>query len=144
MVRARRETAMFRTGTRGQGVVTAVDVDSTKVINEVNVPVRFTVDISSPSVAGFTREFAMLLPTRTVPVVGDRIDVALDDHRPPRVALRTDWATNTRGGTTLVLHHGGENDGALQALQDLRERGVLSEDELAAEAHRLGQGGDTR
>ncbi|MEO6470313.1 MAG: hypothetical protein ABIR57_00690 [Aeromicrobium sp.] len=140
MLRARRETALFRTGIRGEGVISAVSINSHKTVNTVNIPVTFTLHVTVPGIAPFDKQYSLLVASRSLPINGDLIDVAVDPADPSRVALRIDWSTNTRGGDSLILRHdppppdaGRASVSDLARLQALLDQGVLTETEFNTE-----------
>jgi hypothetical protein len=167
--RAKAEQRLFETGTRAPAVVESVETTG-MVLNNVNQQIVMRLRVKPAGAAEFLHERKMFVPFHGIPRTGDVIDVAFDPADQSRVALATDWRSNTGGGRLLLLRRPGDGspmpagsqDGAvaassadgdgktapervieqLERLSRLREEGALTDSEFAVQKARVLSGQD--
>ncbi|HEU0302678.1 MAG TPA: hypothetical protein VFR37_24670 [Longimicrobium sp.] len=154
--RAQAEQQLFETGRRAVAVVEGVQTTG-MVLNNINQQVVLQLRVQPTGEAGFTHTRKMFVPFHGIPRTGDLIDVAYDPADPSKVALATDWRSNTGGGRLLVFRRpdgaadepaAGARDGSdpvldqLERLERLRQSGTLTYTEFEAQKARiLSEGG---
>ena len=165
--RAENERKLFETGRRATAVVEGVETTS-MVLNNINQQIILRLRVRPPGEAEFPYERKMFVPFHGMPRTGDLIEVAFDPSDRTKLALETDWRSDTAGGRLLVLRRPGESPapagqraGAIPApygpetttaparvieqlerLQRLREEGALTESEFAAQKAKVLSGQD--
>ena len=121
--RARAEQELFESGTKAVAVVEGVETTGT-VFNEINVQIILRLRVRPRSEPEFAYQRKMYVPFNGVPRTGDVLDVAYHPDDKSKVALATDWRSNTGGGRLLLLrrpeessttHVGWQSNGALDA-----------------------------
>ena len=165
--KAEQERRLFETGRRATATVEGVETTS-MVMNEVNQQIILRLQVRPEGEAEFPYERKMFVPFHGMPRTGDLIEVAYDPSDRSKLALETDWRSDTAGGRLLVLRRPGESPapagqraGAIPApygpetttapervieqlerLQRLREEGALTESEFAAQKAKVLSGQD--
>lgn len=149
--RAQAEQELFANGRKAVAVVDGVQTTG-MVLNNVNQQIVLRLRVQPPGEPEFTHERRMFVPFHALPRTGDVIDVAYDPADRSRVALATDWRSNTGGGQVLLFRRPGageasaEADGVveqLERLDRLRQSGSLTFAEFEALKAKIlsGQGG---
>ena len=149
--RARVEQELFASGRKAIAVVEGVQTTG-MVLNDVNQQIVLQLRVQPPGEPEFTHQRRMFVPFHALPRTGDVIDVAYDPADRSRVALATDWRTNTGGGQALLSRRpeAGEESAAaegvvdqLERLDRLRQSGSLTFSEFEALKAKIlsGQGG---
>lgn len=153
--RAQAEQQLFETGRRAVAVVEGVQTTG-MVLNNINQQVVLQLRVRPPGAAEFTHTRKLFVPFHGIPRTGDLIDAAYDPADPSKVALATDWRSNTGGGRLLVFRRPGGADepdagtepvsdpvlDQLERLDRLRQSGTLSYTEFEAQKARiLSEGG---
>lgn len=154
--RAQAERQLFETGRRAVAVVEGVQTTG-MVLNNVNQQIVLHLRVRPQGDPEFVHRRRMFVPFHGIPRPGDLIDVAYDPADQGRVALATDWGSNTGGGRLLLFRRAAGADepaaGAppggdpvldqLERLDRLRQSGTLSYAEFEAQKARIlsGRGG---
>jgi hypothetical protein len=164
--KADEERKLFETGKRATATVEGVETTG-MVLNDVNQQIILRLMVRPHGEAEFPHERKMYVPFHGMPRTGDLIEVAYDPADRTKVALQTDWRSDTAGGRLLITRRPGEtpspagqrsaaapaatDDGAtapervidqLERLQRLREEGALTESEFAVQKARILSGQD--
>ena len=100
--RAMAEQQLFQTGTKATAVVEGVETTGT-VLNDVNVKIILRLRVQPRFEPEFVHEREIYVPMHSLPRTGDLIEVAYDPNDRSRVALATDWRSDTAGGRQLIL-----------------------------------------
>ncbi len=147
------EKQLFETGTRAPATVESVETTG-MVLNNINQQIVLTLRVEPRGGAPFVHTRKMFVPFNGIPRTGDTIEVAYDPADPSRVALATDWRSDTAGGQLLVTAPtaaaaapapapSGAVTGTervieqLERLTKLKEEGALSESEFEAQKARV-------
>ncbi|HEX2076795.1 MAG TPA: SHOCT domain-containing protein [Longimicrobium sp.] len=153
--RAQAEQQLFETGRRAVAVVEGVETTG-MVLNNVNQQIVLQLRVQPPGEPEFAHRRRMFVPFHGIPRTGDLIDVAYDPADPSKVALATDWRSNTGGGRLLLFRrpdHADETAAGAQPRRDpvldqlerldrLRQSGTLTYAEFEAQKARILAGGD--
>jgi hypothetical protein len=161
--KAEQERRLFETGRRATATVEGVETTS-MVMNEVNQQIILRLTVRPQGEAEFSHERKMFVPFHGMPRTGDLIEVAYDPADRTKLALDTDWRSDTAGGRLLVMRRPGESPAPggrqhgsapdddstapqrvieqLERLQRLREEGALTESEFAVQKARVLSGRD--
>ena len=169
--KAKAEQQLFESGRKATAVVEGVETTS-MVLNNINQQIILRLRIQPPGEPEFTHERKLFVPFHGLPRTGDVIDVAYDPSDKTRVALATDWRSNTAGGRLLILRRPGEEAAVaagtqagaapaapassagpastapervieqLERLNRLREEGALTESEFAVQKAKVLSGQD--
>lgn len=105
--KAEAEQKLFETGKRATAVVESVETGS-MVLNNINQQVFLRLRVQPKDEPEFTYERKMFVPFHGMPRTGDLIEVGYDPSDHTKVALETDWRSDTAGGRLLVLRRPGE------------------------------------
>ena len=105
--RAKAEQQLFETGRKATAVVEGVETTG-MVLNNVNQQIFLRLRVQPQGEPEFPYERKMFVPFHGMPRTGDVIDVAYDPADKSKVALATDWRSNTAGGRLLLLRRPGE------------------------------------
>ena len=153
--RAEVERQLFETGRRAVAVVEGVQTTG-MVLNNINQQIVLQLRVRPQGEPEFVHRRRMFVPFHGIPRTGDLIDVAYDPADQGKVALATDWGSNTGGGRLLLFRR---PDGAdetatgaqprgdpvldqLERLDRLRQSGTLTYAEFEAQKARiLAEGG---
>lgn len=140
------------------------------MLNNVNQQVVISLRVQPKGEPEFTHEAKMFVPFNGMPRTGDLIEVGYDPSDRSRLALETDWRSNTGGGRLLIFRSpqvpaaaqpvgAGAGAGApgaaaeestaparvieqLERLNRLREEGALTESEFAVQKAKVLSGQD--
>lgn len=152
------EKKLFETGTRATAVIDSVETTGL-VVNNVNQQIILRMRIQPRGEAEFPYERKMLVPFHGIPRTGDQIQVAYDPANRAKVALETDWRSDTAGGRLLVLNRPADPPATpapaatdttapervieqLERLQRLRDEGALTDSEFAVQKAKVLSGQD--
>jgi hypothetical protein len=150
--KAQAEQELFASGRKAVAVVEGVQTTG-MVLNNVNQQIVLRLRVQPPGEPEFVYERKMFVPFHALPRTGDVIDVAYDSADQSRVALATDWRSNTGGGQVLLFRRPGAGEGSaapedgvveqLERLDRLRQSGSLTFAEFEALKAKIlsGQGG---
>jgi hypothetical protein len=149
--RAQAERELFASGRKAVAVVEGVQTTG-MVLNNVNQQILLRLRVQPQGEPEFAHERRMFVPFHTLPRRGDVIDVAYDPADRSKVALATDWDSNTGGGQALLFRRPGDGEGSagedgvveqLERLDRLRQSGSLTFSEFEALKAKIisGQGG---
>ena len=105
--RAMAERELFETGRRATAIVEQVETTG-MVLNNVNQQIVLGLRVQPPGEPEFTHRRRMFVPFHGMPRTGDLIEVAYDPADRSRLALATDWRSDTAGGRLLLLRRPGE------------------------------------
>ena len=163
--KAEQERKLFETGKRAAATVEGVETTG-MVLNEVNQQIYLRLMVRPQGEAEFPYERKMFVPFHGMPRTGDLIEVAYDPADRTKVALETDWRSDTAGGRLLITRRPGEGPAPagqqsaaapaakeettapervieqLERLQRLREEGALTESEFAVQKAKILSGQD--
>lgn len=103
------EQKLFETGKKATAVVESVETTGT-VLNRVNQQIILRLRVQPRNEPEFAYQRKMFVPLHGIPRTGDLIDVAYAPADRSRVALATDWRSNTMGGRLLLLRRPGESE----------------------------------
>jgi hypothetical protein len=149
--KAKAEQQLFETGRKAPAVVESVETTG-MVLNNVNQQIVLRLRVQPPGEPEFPYERKMFVPFHGIPRTGDAIEVAYDPADRSKVALATDWRSDTAGGRLLISRPAAAPapvpavatpaaDGGpvtaperviqqLERLNKLKEEGVLTETEF--------------
>lgn len=141
--KGRAEQALFGSGRRATAVVDSVETGSA-VLNNVNQQIHLSLTVRPRNEPEFSYSRKMYVPFHGIPRTGDLIEVAYDPADKTRVALDTDWRSDTAGGRLLNLRRAQEAKAPatadetapervieqLERLSRLKEEGALTEREF--------------
>jgi hypothetical protein len=142
--KARAEKQLFETGRKATAIVESVETTG-MVLNNVNQQIVLRLRVQPPGEPEFPYERKMFVPFNGIPRTGDQIEVAYDPADRTKVALATDWRSDTAGGRLLQSRPpaaapaatNGATETApgrvidqLERLGKLKEEGVLTETEF--------------
>jgi putative oligomerization/nucleic acid binding protein len=99
--KAEADRKLFDEGTRATAVIEGVETTGT-VLNEVNQQIILTLRVQPPGGAEFAHTEKLYVPFSGMPRPGDLIEVAYDPAQPGRLALETDYRSDTAGGRMLI------------------------------------------
>ena len=165
--KAKAEQQLFETGTKATAVVDGVETTS-MVLNNINQQIILRLRVQPRGQAEFPYERKMLVPFHGMPRTGDRIKVAFDPSDHTKVALETDWRSDTAGGRLLITNGAAPAPQApaapaaapaapgaapaktapervieqLERLQQLRDDGALTDSEFAVQKAKVLSGQD--
>lgn len=143
--RVQAERDMFEIGTKATAVVKSAETTGV-LLNDVNMQIILRLRVQPLSEPEFAYQRKMYVPLYGIPRAGDVIDVAYDPNDKSKVALATDWDSDTGGGHLLILRHDGEpgSTGAsdrvieqLERLHQLKREGALTEPEFELQKARI-------
>jgi hypothetical protein len=145
------EQTLFETGTKAQATVESVQTTG-MVLNNINQQIILTLRIEPRGGSPFSYTRKMFVPFNGIPRTGDVIEVAYDPADQSKVALKTDWRSDTAGGNLLITQNPAAaapaaaavttapaesgSDHVIQQLErltKLKEEGALSESEFAVQ-----------
>jgi hypothetical protein len=142
------EQTLFETGTKAQATVESVQTTG-MVLNNINQQIILTLRVEPRGAAPFSYTRKMFVPFNGIPRTGDVIEVAYDPADQSKVALKTDWRSDTAGGNLLITQNPAAAPAAvatapaesgsdhviqqLERLTKLKEEGALSESEFAVQ-----------
>jgi len=154
--KAEAERKLFEGGTRATAMIESVETTGL-VVNNVNQQIVLRLRVQPRGEAEFPYERKMLVPFHGMPRSGDTIQVAYDPTDRTKVALETDWRSDTAGGRLLITSSGAVSPAAasaeapatpaaepektapervieqLERLQRLRDEGALTDSEFAVQ-----------
>jgi len=105
--KAAAEKALFESGTKATAVVESVETTGT-VLNGVNHQIILRLRVQPRFQPEFPYERRMFVPINSLPRPGDVIDVAYDPNDKSKIALATDWRSDTAGGRLLLVRRPGD------------------------------------
>jgi hypothetical protein len=104
--KAKAEQQLFETGRKAPAVVESVETTG-MVLNNVNQQIVLRLRVQPPGEPEFPYERKMFVPFHGIPRTGDTIEVAYDPADRTKVALATDWRSDTAGGRLLISRPAG-------------------------------------